>query len=211
MMIYQSMSDQLGPKNIDDKDFALAEYSALRDEILKRIELQNQILNLALIIAGTAISVSFQLNNGPIILLIYPPIALVLSAGWEQNNLRIRQIGIYIRETIERRSPGSGWEQYRIDTSVTPTGTARFARSAFMISQIVTIGFSGLQLSSWTVQPWTAFILIRLDVIVVLGTGLIIKTIPLKEVAATGTKWRDLPGKGSRKLREWIARIFSSQ
>src|SRR5215213_9015593 len=140
------MSDQKSVNNIDNKDFALAEYSALRDEILKRIELQHQILNLALIIAGTVISVGFQFSNGPIILLIYPPIALVLSAGWEQNNLRIRQIGAYIRERTEPRSSSGGWEQYRIDTPVKPTGTARFARSAFIITQIVTIGFSWIQL-----------------------------------------------------------------
>jgi hypothetical protein len=117
-------------------------------------------------------------------LLIYPPIALVLSAGWEQNNLRIRQIGIYIRETIEGRSSSGGWEQYRIRARVKPTGTARFARFAFIITQIVTIVLAWLQLSSWTAFPWTAVILTVLDVIVVFGTGLIIKTIPLGEVAA---------------------------
>jgi len=96
------MSDQISLQNIDDKDFAIAEYSALRDEILKRIELQNQILNLTLILAGTVVSVGFQLNNGPIMLLIYPPIALVLSSGWEQNNLRIRQIGILYSRDYRR-------------------------------------------------------------------------------------------------------------
>ena len=59
------MSDQK-VNNIDNKDFALAEYSALRDEILKRTEFQNQLLNLTLLMAGTSVSVSFQLSNGPI-------------------------------------------------------------------------------------------------------------------------------------------------
>jgi hypothetical protein len=59
------MSDETNLKNIEDPDFALAEYSALRDEILKRIEFQNQIVNLTLIVAGTAVSVAFQLSNGP--------------------------------------------------------------------------------------------------------------------------------------------------
>jgi len=193
------MSNQISLQNIDDKDFAIAEYSALRDEILKRIELQNQVLNLTLILAGTVVSVGFQLNNGPIMLLIYPPIALVLSSGWEQNNLRIRQIGIYIREIIEGRSSGGGWEQYRIRTEVPASGTARFARSAFIITQIVTVALSWLQLlsvlswrqlSSWTALQWIAVILTVFDVIVVIGTGLIIKTIPLKEVAS---RPRDAP------------------
>jgi len=181
------MSDQLSIQATDDKDFALAEYSALRDEILKRIELQHQILNLTLVIAGTVVSVAFQLSKGPIILLIYPPIALVLSAGWEQNNLRIRQIGAYIRERTEPRFSRGGWEQYRIDTQVKTTGTARFARFAFMISQIVTIGFSWFQLSSWEVLPRTAAVILTvLDLIVVFVTGLTITTTKRepKEVAA---------------------------
>jgi hypothetical protein len=179
------MSDERSLKNTGEKDFALAEYSTLREEILKRIELQNQILNLTLIIAGTMISVGFQLTNGPIILLIYPPIALVLSAGWEQNNLRIRQIGIYIRERVERRFAIGGWEQYRIDAGVKPTGTARFARLAFIITQIVAMGLSWLQFSSWAALPWTAIILTVLDAISVVGICLIIKRIPLEEVAAS--------------------------
>ena len=60
----KSMTDHT-QKNIDDGTFALAEYSALREEVLKRIELQNQILNLTLIIAGTAASVGYQFNSGP--------------------------------------------------------------------------------------------------------------------------------------------------
>jgi len=207
------MADQVSLKTIEDKEFALAEYSALRDEILKRIELQNQILNLALIIAGTAISVRFQFSNGPIMLLIYPPIALVLSAGWEQNNLRIRQIGAYIRERTERLSSSGGWERYRIDTPVKPTGTARFARSAFIIMQLVTIGFSLLQLSSWTVWPWTAIILIPVDLIVVIVTGFNITTTKREptEVAATGANVTGSARKKLRKLQEWIARIFHSR
>ena len=115
----KSMTDHT-QKNIDDGTFALAEYSALREEVLKRIELQNQILNLTLIIAGTAASVGYQFNSGPIILLFYPLIALVLSASWEQNNLRVRQIGVYIREKIESRTSSRGWEQYRaiVESSV---------------------------------------------------------------------------------------------
>ena len=89
-----------------------------------------------------------------------------------------------------KRSSSSGWEKYRIDAGVKPTGTARFARFAFIITQLVTIGLSWLQLSSWTALPWTAVILTVLDAIAVVGTALIIKRIPLEEVAAPS---RDAP------------------
>jgi hypothetical protein len=78
----------------DDTAFALAEYSALRDEIMKRIEFQNNVLNWTLVIAGSVVTFALQLNNA-MILLLYPPIAFGLSASWYQNNLRIRQLGAY--------------------------------------------------------------------------------------------------------------------
>jgi len=121
-------------KTNDDTALALAEYSALRDEILKRIEFQNNILNWTFVIAGSLVTFALQLNNA-MILLLYPLIAFGLSASWEQNNLRIRQLGVYIRKRIETRASNGGWEQYRIKESVKFTGTAKFARGTFIISQ----------------------------------------------------------------------------
>lgn len=94
-------------KNNDNGAFALAEYSALREEILKRIEFQNNVLNWTLVIAGSVVTFALQLNNA-MILLLYPLIAFGLSASWEQNNLRIRQLGVYIRKRIETTASNGG-------------------------------------------------------------------------------------------------------
>jgi hypothetical protein len=172
------MPDQISIENTHDSAFALAEYAALRDEVLKRIEFQNQILNLTLIILGTFVSVGYQLSNGPVILLIYPLIACILSFSWEQHNLRIRQIGVYIRERIESRTSKGGWEQYRVDIRLKRTGTALFARLTFIITQLATIFLS------WWLQrsllSGVARVLIVVDAIAVFVTYFIIRTLPLE-------------------------------
>ena len=151
--------------NIDNGAFALAEYSALRDEILKRIEFQNNILNWTLVIAGSFVGFALQLNNA-IILLLYPPIAFGLSASWYQNNLRIRQLGAYIRKRIEARTSNTGWEQYRKDEGVQVTGTAQFARGTFMISQGAMLVLSTILLTS-SRPKWIVLLLIGLPLLVI--------------------------------------------
>ena len=43
--------------------FLISEYSALREEIVKRIEIQHQLLSLALIATGTILTIGFQTSN----------------------------------------------------------------------------------------------------------------------------------------------------
>ena len=76
-------------------NLVLAEYHTLRDEILKRIELQQQVLSLALIVPGTIAAFGLQTKNAAIILL-YPLFALFLAAIWAHHDRKIRQMGAYI-------------------------------------------------------------------------------------------------------------------
>ena len=170
-------------KTNDDGAFALAEYSALRDEIMKRIEFQNNVLNWTLVIAGSVVTFALQLNNA-MILLLYPPIAFGLSASWYQNNLRIRQLGVYIRKRIETRASGRGWEQYRKDENVPVTGTAKFARDTFTYSQVAIVILSIILLLA---SPPKGIILLVIgsllfviDVIVIVLTARRIKRLELE-------------------------------
>ena len=170
--------------NINDNGaFAVAEYSALRDEILKRIEFQNNILNWTFVIAGSVVTFALQSNNAMIVLL-YPPIAFGLSASWEQNNLRIRQLGVYIRKRIETRASNGGWEQYRIDESVKVTGTAKFARGTFIISQTAMLVLSIILLipsrPKWVVLLLIGLPLFVIDVIVIFWTARRIQQLELE-------------------------------
>jgi hypothetical protein len=87
------------------------EYKALRDEILKRIEMRQNILSMAftLVIAFSTVSISigiFRPENHNFLGLaafVYPPIATFLALSWAQNDHRIRDLGYYIREHIEKK------------------------------------------------------------------------------------------------------------
>lgn len=90
--------------------FLLTEYNALRDEILKRTDIQHQLISITLVAFGALISLGLQ--NSPTALLAYPLLALFLTVVWSYNDIRIRQLGIYIRDRIESRlaGVGEGWE-----------------------------------------------------------------------------------------------------
>jgi hypothetical protein len=91
----------------------LAEYYVLRDEILKRMELQHQLLSYTLIILGTLFTIGLQSRNASIILL-YPLIATFLVASWAYSDHRIREVGDYIRDEVESKlgKMNMGWEHF---------------------------------------------------------------------------------------------------
>jgi hypothetical protein len=91
--------------------FLLAEYAALRAELLKRIELQHQVISLTLIVFGTMLSFGLQVRSSSIVLL-YPVLALFLAASWAHNGRAIRDMVIYIKDQVEAAVGGNnfGWE-----------------------------------------------------------------------------------------------------
>ena len=91
-----------------------SEYAALRAEILQRAEFQQRTIHLAVIVAGAMSGLYFQMNKAPWILLIYPLLTFILATEWSFNNLRIRQLGTYIRLTFESES--AGWEHFLTTT-----------------------------------------------------------------------------------------------
>ncbi len=90
----------------------LAEYSALRNEILKRLEIRNQILTFTLIIAGTIFTFGSNNNVTVLVLLIYPLLALCLVLAWMHSDVRAGELGDYIRTNIEKKLEGLEWENY---------------------------------------------------------------------------------------------------
>lgn len=84
------MPDELPPLDL--------EYNTLRGEILKRIDLRQQMVSIALTVAGIFLGVG--VNNGTVAL-IYPPLAVFLAVSWAQNDLRAKDVATYIRERLE--------------------------------------------------------------------------------------------------------------
>src|SRR6266566_8346119 len=96
----------------------IEQYTSLRSEIEKRIEIRQQILALTLLVAGTFLTVGVQPNVPEVVLLFYPIIAMFLAALWEHNDLRVGQINFYIRMEVEKHlgAFGPGWETFRQQT-----------------------------------------------------------------------------------------------
>src|ERR1017187_1695989 len=94
----------------DPSQFLLAEYGELRGEILKRSEMQHQLISITLVALGALTTIG--LRDSPSALLAYPMLALFLAAAWTYNDLQIAQLGIYIRYRIEDQliGGGLGWE-----------------------------------------------------------------------------------------------------
>jgi hypothetical protein len=95
--------------NLTIRDGVKIEYSSLRSEILKRIELRHQFMSITLTIAGVFLGIGVTTAA---IALVYPPLAAFLAIGWAQNDLRIRDLATYIRERLEASTPGLDWETY---------------------------------------------------------------------------------------------------
>lgn len=98
----------------DPSQFLLAEYRELRGEILKRSELQHQLISIALVAFGALAAVG--LRDTPAALLAYPMLVLFLSTAWSYHDIQIAQLGIYIRYRIEEQLIGGdlGWEHARL-------------------------------------------------------------------------------------------------
>jgi len=78
-----------------------AEYSALRDEVLKRVALRYQILRLAVITTGVILALGLRDDVSTKVLLLYPILALFLATDWIHNGTAINKIGTYIRNELE--------------------------------------------------------------------------------------------------------------
>ena len=96
----------------------IEQYTSLRSEIEKRIDIRQQILALTLLVAGSFLTVGVQPAVPEVVLLFYPVIAMFLGAIWEHNDLRVGQINFYIRTEVEKHlgALGPGWETFRSKT-----------------------------------------------------------------------------------------------
>lgn len=87
------------------------ELSYLRGEILNRFSNRNKALHYTIIIAGILLGLSKAAIDYHVILL-FPVIGTSLAALWSHNDLRISQIGRYIKNHVEPRYKGLNWQNY---------------------------------------------------------------------------------------------------
>ncbi len=88
----------------------LAEYTALRGEVIKRLEMRHQILTFTLVIAGTFLAFGVRQEVTPLVLLLYPILAVFLALEWMHDDFRAGEIGEYVKDRTEKLLKGLHWE-----------------------------------------------------------------------------------------------------
>lgn len=146
-----SVLPQSNPLSDSDMSFLLAQYTSLREEVLKRIELQHQLILGAVVAVGTILTIGIQaggspgsgLPQGPSVLLIYPLVALFFALAWSQNDARNREITQHLAksEEILLSNPAMGWEHVRVSVRLGFLGSRKVfaARGIFIGSQLMTL------------------------------------------------------------------------
>lgn len=140
----------------DRTNVYLSEYDILQREILKRIEIRYQIINLALIVAGTILTIGLQMKNSAV-LLVYPVLSLFLAAGWAHNGFAMVYIDKYVREKIEKNIPQLQWKSYvhnnspRSTQPLSPLGIVS-TEGLFLSTDILTIALALLIFGSTTIE-----------------------------------------------------------
>ena len=132
----------------DSSGFHLAEYGALRAEILKRTDIQHQLLSLSLIALGTFVTIGFE--SSATLLLVYPILAMFLAASWSHHDIRIAQLGDFIRSHHEANFFGEqgGWEHFHPASAVGKTVGSRIglaSRGILIGSQILAVALGLLK------------------------------------------------------------------
>lgn len=87
------------------------EYVTLREEVLKLLEQRGTLLSITVTLAAAFLGLGWG-TGGAVAILLYPPIAALVAAIWAQGEIRIRHIQGYIRDVLETRIAGLGWEHY---------------------------------------------------------------------------------------------------
>lgn len=95
------------------RSLLVAQYEALRGEVGQRVDLRQQILTFTLIVASTLFGLGGQGWVSSLALLCYPLLALFLAGAWQQHDLRIGQIVLFLREQEHDNLGSASWETYR--------------------------------------------------------------------------------------------------
>jgi hypothetical protein len=149
----------------------LAEYNALRAEILKRIELRNSIQFGTLTFAGVLLGFGIAT---PTLALIYVIISAFLAAAWVQSDVVISDLGRYIRDRLENPQTGLHWETQRQQDRLASAQNKKFQPSVvfstggvFLVTQAVAVLIAFSNVRAFTPLEW---ILSAVGVIGILST-----------------------------------------
>ena len=134
-------------------ELMVAEYTSLRNEIVKRIEIQHQLISLALIAPGTVLAIGFQTSSASL-MLVYPLLGMFLSAVWLSNSFAIHDLAAHLQNHIQTHMGDDyrTWEQARTSTDTRHLGLLHFwgTRGLFIGTELLAL-LSGITLAKFDV------------------------------------------------------------
>jgi hypothetical protein len=115
-----SEADRVEPEQ-DNHVGPLAEFGAMRTEILARQLTQQNLLTLQLTISGAIFGFALTEPSRNLFLLIVPFSSYALSGRYSRQHVFIKAIGIFINEVLSGKIPGGlHWEDWTFTNSRTP-------------------------------------------------------------------------------------------
>jgi hypothetical protein len=97
------MTDNATNGNDHTLAFLQAEYTALRGEIVKRVELGQRLIEITLVSAAAILTINFTGAEFARVLLAYPVLVMFLAFAGLQHGLQLRILATYIKTEIEPR------------------------------------------------------------------------------------------------------------
>jgi hypothetical protein len=109
------MTDQAENGNDQTLAFLQAEYTSLRSEFVKRVELGQRLLEITLVSAAAILTINLTGAEFARVLLAYPVLVMFLAFAALHHALQLRILATYIRTEIE---PRFRWRHAGEDASV---------------------------------------------------------------------------------------------
>ena len=166
------------------------EYKALRDEILLRINLRQQLTWYALTLSGVLVGFGIQ---SPRVALVYPPLAFFLALAWMHNDQRVQNLSTYVRKHLEKHFVTAGWEtllKERRDHSRDIWRPLVYSHGGvFLITQVFALGVGSTAQPRHALELW----LVGCGVIAMVATtAVLLHSLKIRPA----TQDADAPGEG---------------
>jgi hypothetical protein len=97
------MTDTAQDGNDETLAFLQAEYTSLRGEMVKRLELGSRLLEITLVSAAAILTINFTGTEFARVLLAYPVLVMFLAFAGLHSGLQVRILATYIKTEIEPR------------------------------------------------------------------------------------------------------------
>ena len=172
-----------------DPGLRIAEYNALRSEILKRTEIQQQVINFTLIATGAFFTLGSQPDVRGSLLFLHPVLIFFFAIAWVDQDEWIGRIGPYIWR-LEEQDGGIGWEHYLRELAKQDASRRHLirdlaftsARGFFVLSELLAIALGllrvGLSPIGWLEAlpaAWPDAVLLLVGVLFVALTVLVVR------------------------------------